>query len=258
MGGAGRPPGEDGGGERGATMPTTSGVESERPWSNLSTRESKAVIEGILARVPTPPRTPNELTSTNTTTKKKKYPREQKKYPCTQKIFRSNKKISVHAKNFSLQQKNFHLQRKKIYIFSVHLATKSLSARLVAPTMTVYRPTSDEVAHLATCRDTPKGSRNTPQNTPLRDPPKRGVPGPPSRGGPAGAPRAGGPRAGPPGGSPGASPGTPRKPPKTPKTGRKRQNQVQKLMDPMGPPHTPQKPPKPQKCTPRDTPDAHF
>merc|ERR1712215_110221 len=57
-GGAGRPPGEDGGGERGATMPTTSGVESERPWSDLSTRESKAVIEGILSRVPTPPRTP--------------------------------------------------------------------------------------------------------------------------------------------------------------------------------------------------------
>merc|ERR1712215_68283 len=57
-GGAGRPPGEDGGGERGATMPTTSGVESERPWSDLSTRESKAVIESILSRVPTPPRTP--------------------------------------------------------------------------------------------------------------------------------------------------------------------------------------------------------
>merc|ERR1712236_101395 len=60
-GGAGRPPGEDGGGERGATMPTTSGVESGRPWSDLSTRESKAVIEGILSRVPTPPRTPTDL-----------------------------------------------------------------------------------------------------------------------------------------------------------------------------------------------------
>merc|ERR1712236_132724 len=60
-GGAGRPPGEDGGGERGATMPTTSGVESERPWSDLSTRESKAVIEGILSRVPTPPRIPTDV-----------------------------------------------------------------------------------------------------------------------------------------------------------------------------------------------------
>merc|ERR1712215_443737 len=105
------------GGERGATMPTTSGVESERPWSDLSTRESKAVIEGILSRVPTPPRIPTELTSTTTTAKKKisartkkisvhakNFSLQQKKYPCTQKIFRSSKKI-------------FTSREKKIYFF---------------------------------------------------------------------------------------------------------------------------------------------
>merc|ERR1712236_112692 len=107
------------------------------------------------ARVPTPTRTPNELTSTNTT---------------TQKIFRSNKKNIRARKKFFAPAKKFSPPEKKKYIFSVHLATKSLSARLVAPTMTVYRTTSDEVAHLATCRDTPKGSRNTPQNTPQNTP----------------------------------------------------------------------------------------
>merc|ERR1712215_597850 len=56
----GDPPGEDGGGERGATMPTTSGVESERPWSDLSTRESKAVIEGILTLTHNPITTPSQ------------------------------------------------------------------------------------------------------------------------------------------------------------------------------------------------------
>merc|ERR1712215_34227 len=97
---------------------------------------------------------------------KKKYPREQKKYPCTQKIFRSNKKNIRARKKFFAPAKIFSLPEKKKYIFSVHLATKSLSARLVAPTMTVYRPPSDEVAHLATCRDIPKGSQYTPNTYP--------------------------------------------------------------------------------------------
>merc|ERR1712215_449314 len=91
-GGAGRPPGEDGGGERGATMPTTSGIQSG-DRRNTVTSTNTTTNTNRCARVPTPTRTPNELTSTNTTAKKKKNIRaNKKKYPCTQKIFRSNKK----------------------------------------------------------------------------------------------------------------------------------------------------------------------